>query len=83
MADERSAVVMRGHTVRVVIPAEVAYNLDRFQKTLANLGERLGCRACLSGAACQFLLEKDFLVDPAGKITPVFIGGPEAGGFGG
>jgi hypothetical protein len=71
--DKAAAVAMRGNTVRVVIPADVSYNLDRFQKTLANLAERLGCKPCLSGAACQFLLEKDFLVDPAGKISAIEI----------
>ena len=84
MPQERSAVTMRGNTVRVVIPAAVAYDLGRFQATLKILAERLGCLPCLSGAACQFLLEKDFLVDPAGKtITPIIPGDVETGGFGG
>jgi hypothetical protein len=83
MALERSAVTMHGNTVRVVIPAAVAYDLGRFQATLKNLAERLGCLPCLSGATCQFLLEKDFLVDPAGKITPILPGELESGGFGG
>jgi hypothetical protein len=74
MAQEKAAmaaIAMRGSVVRVVVPADVSYNLDRFQKTLANLAERLGCKPCLSGAACQFLLEKDFLVDPAGRVSPI------------
>jgi hypothetical protein len=71
--DKTAMVAMRGNAVRVVIPADVSYNLDRFQKTLANLAERLGCKPCLSGAACQFLLEKDFLVDPAGKVSAIEI----------
>jgi hypothetical protein len=61
--------------VRVTLPAKVAFDLDAFQKTLINLAERLGCRPCLSGRACLFTLERDFIVDPAGGIDAV-------GGFG-
>lgn len=52
-------------TVRIVVPADVAFDLGRLQKGLANLAERLGCRPCLSGADCTFLLEREFIVDPA------------------
>ena len=50
--------------VRIVIPADVAFDLGKFQKVLGNLAERLGCRACLSGADCTFRLERDFLINP-------------------
>lgn len=83
MPQDRSAVTIRGNVVRVVIPAAVAYDLKLFQVTLKNLAERLGCLPCLSGAACWFFLEKDFLVDPAGKVTPILPGEVETGGFGG
>lgn len=57
-----------GEAVRVVLPATVAYDLNRFSKSIASLAERLGCRHCLSGVACRFQLERDFVVDPAGRV---------------
>src|SRR5215475_13141438 len=50
-------------SVRITIPAAVAYNLDAFQKSIASLVERLGCRPCFSGADCTFLLERDWVID--------------------
>jgi hypothetical protein len=63
-----AALSRRGATVRVALPADVAFNLDKFQKFTRDLAERLGCKPCLSGAACWFVLEQDFVVNPAGKI---------------
>jgi hypothetical protein len=50
--------------VRLSIPASVAYDLDKFQTSVANLAELLGCYKCLSGRACIFMLEDLFVVDP-------------------
>lgn len=50
--------------VRVVIPAEVAFDLGKFQKAFGNLVERLGCRECASGVDCTFRLQRDFIVNP-------------------
>lgn len=50
-------------TVRITVPVSVAYNLEKFQKSLATIAERLGCLACFSGADCTFQLERDFLLD--------------------
>ena len=73
MAEERFAELAMASAapVRVTLPAKVAFDLDAFQKTLVNLAERLGCRPCLSGRACLFTLERDFIVDPAGGLEPV------------
>ena len=49
----------------VRIPAEVTFDLAKFGKVIANLGERLGCGPCISGANCNFEIIKDFVVDPA------------------
>ena len=49
--------------VRVSIPAAVAYDLATFQKSIASLVDRLGCRTCFSGADCTFLHERDFVID--------------------
>lgn len=54
----------QGRTVRVQIPAEVAFDLGRFTRMLGNLAERLGCKPCLSGAACFFDLERRFVISP-------------------
>lgn len=51
--------------VRITLPAEVAFDLGKLGKVLGSLAERLGCRACLSGADCTFRLERDFVVNPA------------------
>lgn len=58
----------RGGAVRVVVPADVVFNLDKFGASMRSLAERLGCLPCLSGATCQFVLERDFVVNPAGKV---------------
>jgi len=63
-----AALARRGTAVRVTVPAEVAYNLDKFQKFTRELAERLGCKPCLSGAACFLVLEQNLVVSPAGKI---------------
>ena len=55
--------VLHKGPVRITVPVSVAYNLEKFQKSLANIAERLGCLACFSGADCTFQLERDFLLD--------------------
>lgn len=56
--------------VRIRIPARIGNNLDALQQTIAELADRLGCPDCFSGSDCRFLREKDFLVDPDGRIQP-------------
>lgn len=51
--------------VVVHIPAEVTFDLAKFGKVIANLGERLGCGPCISGADCTFHIISEFVVDPA------------------
>lgn len=57
-------------TVRIAIPAKVAYDLGSLQKTFGNLAERLGCPQCLSGANCLFELERDFIVNDKLDVVP-------------
>jgi hypothetical protein len=68
MADKASmisqAAVRYDGVVRITIPAGVAYDLDRFTKLMTGIAERLGCRPCFSGAACLFITERNFVVDP-------------------
>ena len=49
--------------IRVTIPVSVAYNIKKFQKSLAVLAERLGCPNCVSGADCLFQTERAFVLD--------------------
>ena len=50
--------------IRVSVPAEVAFNLDGLQKSIANLAKRLGCENCFSGRSCYFTLERDYVINP-------------------
>lgn len=56
-------------TVRVSLPAKVAYNPDSLKKTIGSLLGRLGCPGCFSGADCIFTAERDFVVDPEGIFS--------------
>lgn len=58
-------------TVRVSLPAKVAYSPDALKKTLTGLLEQLGCPRCFSGADCHFSLERDFVVDPEAGLEAV------------
>jgi len=58
----------------VRIPAEVTFDLGKFNKVIANLGERLGCGPCISGANCNFEIIREYLVDPATLKVDVFAG---------
>jgi len=60
----------RGATVRVRIPASVAFNLQMLQKSIANLAERLGCKPCVSGFDCTLLLELDYLINEKAEVLP-------------
>jgi hypothetical protein len=72
-------------TVVVHVPAEVTFDLGKFNKVIANLGERLGCGPCISGANCNFSIISEYLVDPATLKVNVHTAGPQLGGaqFGG
>ena len=55
--------------MRITIPASVAFNLGEFQKSIATLVERTGCRTCFSGADCHFQQERDFLINEKTELT--------------
>jgi hypothetical protein len=54
----------QGGVVRVTIPAEAAFNLDKLQKIVAATVARLGCPNCHSGRDILFMAERDFVVNP-------------------
>jgi hypothetical protein len=62
------AIRARG-TVRISLPAKVAYNPDALKKSLVGIAEQLGCTRCFSGANCLFQNERNFVVDPAGAVS--------------
>lgn len=57
--------------VRVVVPVDVAFNLDRMQKVTAGVLERLGCPACHSGWDIRFDLARSFFVDEKLNVRSV------------
>ena len=69
----REALALRAagasNTVRVTLPVEVAFNLDRFQKVQAEIFGRLGHPQCVSGWDIRYDLVRQFVVDPQGKIS--------------
>jgi hypothetical protein len=63
---------VRAHgTIRVSLPAKVAYSPDALKKTIGSLVERLGCPTCFSGADCHFTFERNYLVDAKGSLAAV------------
>ena len=56
-------------TVRVSLPAKIAYNPDALKKSLVAVLEGMGCPRCFSGANCLFQSERNFVVDPAGALN--------------
>lgn len=56
-------------TVRVKLPAKVAYNPDLLKKSVAELLDRIGCPKCFSGANCFFSHEREFIYEKA--LSPV------------
>jgi hypothetical protein len=80
MAESKSAIshaaTRYDGVVRVTLPASVAFDMDRFGKVLAGIADRLGHRSCLSGAACLFMIERNFVVDPQLGIQGVALSDP-------
>lgn len=58
-------------SVRVSLPASIAFDLDRFQEVQRSILDRLGCPACCSGWDIRFDLQRNFLVDEKLNIREV------------
>ncbi len=69
MPDLKEPAIRAHGTVRVSLPARVAYNPDALKKSLTSILDRLGCPKCFSGANCFFQHEKSFIFDPAGAVS--------------
>ena len=50
--------------ITVMVPPEVAFDLDKTQVVLKNVLGKLGCPGCTSGFDIRFVLERDFVVNP-------------------
>ena len=70
MADKLKPAPPRARgTVRISLPASVAYDPKALKKSIATIVERLGCPRCFSGADCFFVNERDFVVDQKFAVT--------------
>jgi hypothetical protein len=49
--------------VHVTLPAEVAFDLDRFGKVQRDILGKLGCMACCSGWDIRYDIQRQFVVD--------------------
>ena len=64
MPDLKEPAIRAHGTVRVSLPAKIAYNPDALKKSLTQSLDKLGCPRCFSGADCFFQHERNFVVDP-------------------
>lgn len=48
-------------TVRITLPASIAYSPDRLKESIGKLADRIGHPECFSGADCLFQMEREFL----------------------
>ncbi len=53
--------------VRVALPADIAFNLGKFQKVQKDILGRLGCMACCSGWDIRWDIFRNYSVD--GKLN--------------
>ncbi len=61
LADIEKMVIKK--PVRVTLPREVAYDLDRFASIQKDILGKLGCSACCSGHDIRWEFEQHFVVD--------------------
>jgi hypothetical protein len=61
----------RGNVVRVSVPAEVYFSLDKIQRVQKDIFGRLGHATCYSGWDIRLDLERNFLVDERLNVKPV------------
>jgi hypothetical protein len=60
-----------GNVVRVSLPAEVAFDVDRFQEIQKSILGKLGCMACCSGWDIRYDIERRFIVDEKLNVRSV------------
>ena len=62
-------------TIRVTVPAKVAFDLKAIQKVQGSILDRLGCPACCSGFDIRFDVARSFVVDQKLNIRELAEGG--------
>jgi hypothetical protein len=55
--------LVRTNTVHVSLPADVAFNFEKFQRVQKDILGRLGCGGCTSGHDIRWEVFRDFHVD--------------------
>jgi hypothetical protein len=60
---EKSVQSRPGGVVSVTIPADVAFDLDRFGQVQKDILGKLGCMACCSGFDIRWEFARQFVVD--------------------
>jgi len=78
MANELKTRSTASGPIRVTLPLSVAYDLEKFQRVLANIANLTGCTGCTSGVDITFLNAREFVVDPATLDVTTVAGGVEA-----
>jgi len=61
--------------VHVTLPAEVAFDLDRFSKVQRDILGKLGCMACCSGWDIRYDIQRRFVVDAELNVRESIISG--------
>lgn len=71
VADAKVSAAAVSRSVRVTLPREVAYDLDRFTKAQKDILGKLGCLACCSGFDIRWDFEQRFVVDAKLNVLSV------------
>jgi hypothetical protein len=66
---QQAKTVRRGGPVRITLAASVAQNLDALRESITTLATRVGHPNCFSGVDCQFVGEREFVIDAKGSIS--------------
>jgi hypothetical protein len=65
--------------VRVSVPGEILFDLERFQKVQASILNRAGHPGCTSGLQIDWQNYENWVVDLEGTVHPVSLGGVVGG----
>jgi hypothetical protein len=68
MSKEFASNPMPGRSIRVIVPASVANNLEKMQGITKTVLGRLGCTPCHSGFDLRFLTEEEFKFNEQGQL---------------
>lgn len=63
MGNDNLAMLNTDRTVHVTLPAEIAFDLDRFHEAQKGILGKLGCMACCSGWDIRYDIQRSFVID--------------------